>query len=192
MHLTDKRATRQHYLTKRRTLTQKTQQNAAKALTQHIQTLDVYQQAEHIALYHAFDAEISLENLWKIAENDGKTCYFPVISKEKGTLLFLPETQKTPQKRNHLDILEPDVHSEHAITLSQIDLMILPLVAFDIYGTRLGRGAGYYDKTLQYEKPGCLMGAAYEMQAHPKLIREPFDIPLDIIVTEQNTYRSTS
>ena len=70
--------------------------------------------------------------------------------------------------------------------------MLLPLVAFDAHGTRLGRGAGYYDRTLEHQKPACLLGIAYAFQQIPWIQPEPWDIPLDGIVTEKNLHWSTS
>ncbi len=187
----DKANIRRRYLTKRNALTADIQKNASKALCARIETLPAYQHTKKIALYHAFDGEISLTPLWRSAEAAGKTCYMPVIIPQHKTLLFLPQSLQTPHKKNKFQILEPDIPHHHAIALKNLDLMIVPLVAFDTHGTRLGRGAGYYDHTLAHERPTCLLGAAYEFQQQPTLERAAWDIPLDGIVTEKNTYWST-
>ncbi len=68
----------------------------------------------------------------------------------------------------------------------------MPLVAFDGHGTRLGRGAGYYDRTLEHKKPQCLLGVAYEFQHHDFLPPEPWDVPLDAVATEKTIHWSAS
>jgi 5-formyltetrahydrofolate cyclo-ligase len=191
MHTETKTTIRRQCIKKRNALSKQVQDESAKALCKHIEALSVYQNAAHIALYQAIGAEISLTPLWRSAENSGKTCYMPVMIPNTNTLKFLPTTTKTPQKINQFQILEPHLPHADAIALETIDLMILPLVAFDTHGTRLGRGAGFYDKTLKHQKPNCLLGAAYACQQHALLTADDWDIPLDLIVTEKYTYWST-
>jgi 5-formyltetrahydrofolate cyclo-ligase len=184
---------REQCLKQRGLLTEQMQLDASKALCARIEALPIYQNASRIALYQAIDGEINLTPLWHRATAAGKICYMPMIISNKTNnrnLIFLPATPQTPQKANLFDILEPDVSHAHAIALEQLDLMILPLVAFDTRGTRLGRGAGFYDKTLQDQKPACLLGAAYDFQKQPAFTADTWDIPLDVIITEENTYWS--
>ncbi|MDF1678734.1 MAG: 5-formyltetrahydrofolate cyclo-ligase [Legionellaceae bacterium] len=191
MHTPDKATIRRTCLAKRAALTAQTQKAASEALCMRISSLAVYQKAQKIALYCAVGGEINLHLLWQLAEKSGKTCYMPVMLSSTQRLVFLPATPSTPQKANAFQVPEPDVPHQYAVAPKAIDLMLLPLVAFDTRGTRLGRGAGYYDRTLSHEKPACLLGAAYEFQRQPLLTAEPWDIPLTGIVTEENTYWST-
>lgn len=67
----------------------------------------------------------------------------------------------------------------------QIDVMLLPLVGFDTSGTRLGMGAGYYDRYLGAAKnKPYLLGVAFACQQVDHLVRKEWDIPLDAVVTE--------
>ena|SRR3990167_9651096 len=179
---------RKDYIKKRKLLSDATQRDASQKLCSNIEMLTIYQNASHIALYQAIDGEISLTPLWEKAVAAGKTCYMPMIHPNDHRLIFLPTSPHAPQKRNTFNILEPDVSPHKAIALQDIDLMILPLVAFNQQGTRLGRGAGYYDKTLQQAKPQYLLGAAYAFQEHTALVADAWDIPLDLIVTETHVY----
>ena len=62
----------------------------------------------------------------------------------------------------------------------------MPLLGFDRFGTRLGYGGGYYDRTLQQlKKRPLLVGIAFAAQELDTIPREPHDVPLDMIVTEQ-------
>jgi 5-formyltetrahydrofolate cyclo-ligase len=76
-----------------------------------------------------------------------------------------------------------------------LDVILMPLVAFDGQGNRLGMGAGYYDRTLAFlrhrrhwRKPR-IIGLAYEFQRMPALPAEPWDVPLDGIITEAGFYK---
>lgn len=167
------------------------QKKASVKICQTIRQLEQYRYAKRIALYKAISGEIDLGKLWQSAPLHGKFCYFPSLNQDK-TLSFLPSTHSTPFIKNRFGIEEPDVSTTFALPPAQLDLMIIPLVAFDEHGTRLGRGAGYYDRTLAHSKPALLMGVAYEFQRQPYLEPQPWDIPLDVIVTEKETYWSKS
>ena len=67
--------------------------------------------------------------------------------------------------------------------IHQLDLIFLPVVAFDLSLTRLGYGAGYYDKTLADCHP-YLIGVAYEWQKQASIPTEPWDIKLDMVITD--------
>jgi 5-formyltetrahydrofolate cyclo-ligase len=193
MPLSHKQALRKHYQAKRASLSDTARLRASQALCTRIQALDVYQNASHIALYHAIKGEIDLHPLWRFAHAAGKICYMPVVNPHHNkTLLFLPATPDTPRTISALHIPEPNVPHHEARSPHDLDLMIMPLVAFDTHGTRLGTGGGYYDRTLAHQKPACILGVAYTFQRETFLTPEPWDIPLDGIVTEKTTYWSTS
>lgn len=185
-----KTAIRKTCLKRRAALPEHTQREASSTLCTRIQSLDIYKNAKKIALYQAVGGEINLNSLWVKAQKDKKETYMPIVLPEEKALLFLPTTSTTPQKSNQWGILEPTIALTEAVALDEIDLMLMPLVAFDPHGTRLGRGAGYYDRTLKNTKPACLLGVAYEFQRQTRITPEPWDIPLHGIITEQNTYWS--
>ena len=89
---------------------------------------------------------------------------------------------------NRYGIKEPDIGREHALTPEQIDLIFIPLVVVDQRGTRLGMGAGYYDRTLAHYRSPLLVGVAYEFQRQSFIEAQPWDIPLNLVITERNTY----
>lgn len=152
-----------------------------------IKALEHYRKAKSIALYFAVNGEIDLSNIWQSAPLQGKFCYFPVLN-ENSTLTFLPATPNSPFINNRYGIPEPDVSRDLAIPIEELDLIIMPLVAFDIRCTRLGMGAGYYDRTLSNKKNCLFIGVAYQFQKVDFLIPEPWDIPLDAVVTQKTIY----
>ncbi|MDP1562555.1 MAG: 5-formyltetrahydrofolate cyclo-ligase [Pirellulaceae bacterium] len=85
---------------------------------------------------------------------------------------------------------EPAPHlrqAENLVEPNQIDLFLVPGVAFDRRGNRLGYGKGYYDKLLVQRRPDCLAVAlAFQIQIADEIPHDPaFDVPMDYIVTEQ-------
>jgi 5-formyltetrahydrofolate cyclo-ligase len=156
-----------------------------------IRGLAQYRHAKRIALYHAIKGEVDLSAIWRAAPLHGKYCYFPTICANQ-TLAFLPATPSSCFRTNDFGILEPESEAHHAILPDSIDLILTPLVAFDKYGTRIGMGKGYYDRTLAHHRPRLLIGVAYEFQQQPYIEPQPWDVRLDAVVTEHSIYWSPS
>jgi 5-formyltetrahydrofolate cyclo-ligase len=128
-----------------------------------------------------------LSELWHQATADKKLCYFPVLNNDQ-TLCFLPATPNTKFKKNKLNIPEPDINKDTAIPVAQLNLMVLPLVAFDIRCTRLGMGAGFYDRTLEDSTRAKLIGVGYQFQRVDIITPNHWDIPLDGVITQRAIY----
>lgn len=171
----------------RESLPESYQQMVAHKIISRIRHLDDYRQARHIAFYYATQGEVDLSHLWQTSCKQGKYCYFPALN-DNFSLIFLPATLATPFKANRYHINEPAVASNTAIELNTLDIIFLPLVAFDDSGTRLGMGAGYYDRTLAAPHNACLIGIGYEFQHLSFIHKEPWDIPLSVIITEKGIY----
>lgn len=165
------------------------QKTASSQVCARIRALDQYRYAKRIALYQANGGEINLGTLWNSAPLQGKFCYFPVLNDDK-TLLFLPATPATPFIKNRYGIAEPDIDRAKALPPKQIDIIFVPLVVFDEFGTRIGRGAGYYDRTLAKEEHPLIIGVAYEFQRYPYIEPHTWDVPLTAVVTPRNVYWS--
>ena len=164
-----------------------TEQSQASALIcKRIRGLSSYRAAKHIALYQAVNGEI---NLSELRLSPTHRCYFPVIQ-DDNTLIFLPATSSTVFYKNKFGILEPDVLRTFARRPHQLDIIFLPLVAFDEYGTRMGMGGGFYDRTLANERSSLLIGVGYECQRQSFIEPAVWDVPLAAVITEAHTYWS--
>jgi 5-formyltetrahydrofolate cyclo-ligase len=179
----------------RRALSPDEHQQSSRRVVSCVITLDCFTNAQHIAGYFAHDGEPDLSALFEQAFALGKRVYLPVLNDEpRGPLLFAPYHTDTPLTPNRFGIPEPRVAREDGLAAQALDLVLTPLVAFAVDGTRLGMGGGYYDRTFAFRcdpayppKPH-LLGLAFELQKVPDLPRQPWDVPLDEIVTEAAVY----
>lgn len=162
------------------------QKQAAEKLCQHLVHHALVNQAQKIALYLAQDGEIdltpTLTQLWK----SNKQCYLPIVQADDKLLKFARYTPDTQLKPNHFAILEPA--DRDTLDIADMEVVLVPLVAFDHYGHRLGRGGGYYDFSFAARKSAhkpFAMGCAYAFQQQPPLPADSWDIKLDAVATEQ-------
>jgi len=192
----DTKTLRTHIRQQRRTLSDAERENAAFLLCERVASSRIYQHSKHIAFYLSNDGEMDLSLLIKHAWQQGKQVYLPVLAEPNTQKLwFIPYTPTTKLKNNRFGIAEP-VHSSRTRlrkTLS-LDLILMPLVAFDQQGNRVGMGGGFYDRSLAFlknrqhwHKPN-LLGVAYELQKQEQLEINLWDIPLQAIATEKKLY----
>ncbi len=179
----------------RRDLSFSTQKQHARQLSAQLTKLAEYRRSKHIACYLANDGEISADNIIEHAWKRNKTIYLPVLAPLKKTLYFAPYTQTCALNTNRFNIIEPDVKPSQWRLAWQLDLLLLPLVAFDESGNRMGMGGGFYDRTLAYRsnhqqwKKPHLIGLAHEIQKCKTLSAQAWDVPLEMVMTEKNCYR---
>lgn len=185
---------RQTALEKRKNIPKLQQQTAAFALTERIAELNIFQNSQHIATYMAHKGEIDPAPLLALAEQLHKQIYLPVIDRKRpGQLCFQAYTASDTLHKNSFGILEPVLDPKRAIEPQKLDLVLLPLLAFDSKGRRLGTGGGYYDQTFafmhdQVISSPYLLGLAYELQKVAHIEPEPWDVPLHGAATEQGFY----
>lgn len=88
-------------------------------------------------------------------------------------------------------ILEPSVASRKLVAVDDVDALVIPGVAFDDQGNRLGWGAGYYDRLLADARRGVpIIALAYECQIVPAIPPRDHDVRVSVIVTDQRVIRS--
>ena len=166
----------------------------AQALDQRFSNSRLFKHSKHIAAYLAADGEIDPVYLIQSAWRANKKVYLPVLAPFSSRLYFAPYTANCKMKFNRFQIAEPDVHPKHWLKPQQLDLILMPLVGFDITGNRLGMGGGFYDRSLSFirfrrttYKP-FLIGLAHEIQHIDKLPHQSHDVPLQMIATEQQLH----
>lgn len=145
-----------------------------------------------IALYLPADGELDTLPLIHRLRQLNKTLYLPILRPPPNKALWFSEFRTGDQLQlNRFGIAEPDRRHRKPVPTWSLDLIIMPLVAFDSQGTRLGMGGGYYDRTLAYQlthkkwiRPK-LIGYAHDLQRVNDLSRKHWDIPLHGAITER-------
>jgi len=179
----------------RNRLTVHEQSRHATGLCKQICRQPSFLNSKRIACYLANDGEIDPDNIIQTAWKLRKHVYLPVLSPFQSKLYFAPYHAGIEMHLNRFGIYEPACSPANWITAWQLDLMLLPLVAFNKEGNRLGMGGGFYDRTLAYRQSRTrslrpkLIGLAHELQHEKKLSANRWDIPLDMIATEERLIR---
>jgi 5-formyltetrahydrofolate cyclo-ligase len=168
-----------------------TQQTAySQQICQYVSQADCFKKAQHIAFYTPVNGEANPLPLQQITD---KSYYLPVLSvQKKHHLIFVKINKKTQYNNNIYAIPEPIYTAEDIISIKKLDVVIMPLVAVDKSGNRMGMGGGYYDRSFAFKQTSPadspqLLGFAYDFQLVDKLATNTWDIPLDFIATN-NTF----
>lgn len=181
---------------RRRRLSNEDQIRAGRDLARQVQRVSMFNSARRVALYLANDGEIDPAGIVSLCEAQAKNVYAPVIqgNRADARLTFAPWRTIHPWVRNRYQIPEPQVSLRDHCRPEQLDLIFMPLVAFDAAGQRLGMGGGFYDRTLAarghrklFRKPR-LIGIAHEFQKIDQIPTDAWDVPLDGILTNERFY----
>lgn len=179
----------------RRALTPAQQRSASLDLLRQVRGQLWFLRARHVALYLPNDGEIDPSPLIELCRRMHKQVYLPVLHPIRhNRLWFLPYTPTTRMCKNRFRILEPKLKYHPRRPGWALDLVMLPLVAFDAEGNRMGMGGGFYDRTFSYKraaqgmKGARLIGLAHDFQRVGELPVQPWDVPLFGIVTDRESY----
>ena len=164
---------------------------AEEKLCGNLERIGIVRRAKRLAVYLSIDGEPNLAITIFEAQKRKTNILAPVIYRK--TLRFSSLNNRSLLRKNRLGIQEPCGRSY--IDPLQLDVVLVPLVAFDNHGTRVGMGAGYYDRYFQFlalrthwRRPK-LVGIGYEFQRRDNLQRQPWDVPLWGAVTEKGIYK---
>ena len=133
-----------------------------------------------IAGYNPINHEVDCINLLNFASKQGSKIALPYVKKNK-IIEFREWSNTEPLVRDTLGILSP---SSEKIVIP--DIIIIPLLCFDLNGTRLGMGQGIYDRSLPFFELSDKYGLAFSAQETNELIKEQHDFLIDGVITEKN------
>ncbi len=162
--------------------------NALVRLQPRLAQLDEWQKARRVLFYCATAEEINVNGF--LDEPGGKEWCLPRCASNR-MLTIHPVTpdQMESLVTSRFGVREPHRESPH-LAPETIDLVIVPALAFDERGYRLGYGGGYYDRFLPRLRPDCVtIGLTLDALVVPILPTEPHDIPVQIVVTERRVIR---
>jgi 5-formyltetrahydrofolate cyclo-ligase len=191
-HLTtmlNKTQLRQYIITQRQQLNPQEQIQKSTQIFLHLSQHSWFKSATHVGCYLAHQAEVRTEDIIRLLWQQAKFCYLPVINPVKTdyTLRFYRYQPSSILEKNRYGIDQPVPNSGSSILVTDLDVLLVPLVGYDKVGNRLGLGGGFYDRALTFKKSRAkpvLLGLAYDLQQVDVLPADPWDIALDGIVTE--------
>lgn len=161
-------------------------------ITDKLLSMDCIKNAHNIMLYLDFNNEVQTNNLINKLLSLKKTISSPVAYKKDRKLI---PTQITDLKKDiqlgAYGIREPNPNYSRSIPVKDLDIVIVPAVAYDLNCYRLGYGGGFYDRFLENLRPDTItIGIAFDLQIFDSVPKDPHDAQLDYIVTESKLITS--
>ena len=184
---------REYLKLKRKHLSRKESEDMSHAIYQRITRSKWIREYSNIGIYYPVNGEVNTLQLINFMWSTGQQVFLPIIDKKN--LLFGKINVESKLKKNRFGIPEPSIKKSAQMSANLLDMIFVPLVGFDSNGFRIGMGSGYYDLTFEKRlsikdaKDPFLVGLAYEFQKQEYLNLQPWDVPLDMVVTELNTYK---
>lgn len=185
---------RQHIRTMRKELSSEEIAAASQSIRQQLLTHPFLRQPRNIASYMSFAGEIDTVHLNQMLQEAHHNICLPVISLEqRGMMDFYLYHDISELVPNRYSILEPVSSPETHIPPDHLEVVLVPLVAFNSRGDRLGMGGGYYDRLLKKISCSCLtLGLAYDFQLSEEIESQQWDMPLDEVITPTRHYHFTN
>jgi len=172
-------------------------------------SLDELGRPGRIGWYHAADGEVDLADVVPTLRRRGWQLFLPIIG-AANSMSFMEWQVGGQLVPNRFGILEPAIDpgagtegpgtegpdgsgpggsGPEVVGASALDVVVVPCVAVDPAGHRLGFGAGYYDRALAGVRRITRLGVVFEVQVVDRIDPAPWDVPLDVVVTEARVIR---
>jgi len=181
---------RKRILEARGALTQDEVAAKSDAILQKVLKTPEYMEADNILLYADYNREVMTRGIFEDAMMRKKRVYFPKSDKFTNAMTFYQTLSVKQLEKGYMGIPEPKENPQlcYKFNANEDTLVIVPGVAFDMAGFRLGYGKGYYDKFLSNRRQLSTMALAFACQIVDELPNEQHDIKMDKLVTEEIIY----
>ncbi|MCC2625419.1 MAG: 5-formyltetrahydrofolate cyclo-ligase [Burkholderiales bacterium] len=176
-----KQAIRDQIKNQLKAYTAKTKKEAAQKLLIHLKPL--LDRATRIAVYHAYGSELHLSDVINYCLANEKQLYQPLSYKHAKHMLLTKYNASYPHIFSDKEFVPKDCYEWY-----NLDLILLPLIAVDVRGFRLGKGGGYYDTTLAdiHKNPvPILCGIGFDSQLIAHVPNDDWDVQLDYFASEE-------
>ena len=185
-----KKAIRQKNLEKRDQIPQEVRSVKNRMIKEKIFSLPEFLSSHTVLFYASFRSEVETSGMIKESIGSGKRVLLPKVDRENKMLRLYEIKDISELFPGYMGIPEPSLTNELMASPEDVDLVIIPGVAYDYTGNRLGYGAGYYDRLLSETKKKLLVVApAFEEQIVDMIPAEEHDVKVDIIVTDKRILR---
>lgn len=156
--------------------------SAAAEVFDRLEQTAAFIMADKVLLYHSLPDELSTHAFLR-KWHDRKRFFLPRVN---GVNLDILPYDESRLELGSFHIEEPT--GNETVSPEEIDLIVVPAVAYDRRGNRLGRGKGFYDRLLA-EARATKIGVGYEFQLLDELPAEPHDVPMDYVITQTLTLK---
>lgn len=177
----DKDNIRRHVKARKSLLSDEERLNAARSVFDRLENLMAFAMSRNILIYRSLPDELSTRSF--IDKWSGSKSFF--LPRVNGLDLEILPYSRTRLQLGAFHIEEPE--GDDLQNPDTMEMIIVPAVAYDRNGNRVGRGKGYYDRLLSRSK-ALKIGVAYDFQLIDEVDTEEHDIPVDIVITESGTY----
>lgn len=174
----DKKTLRAQIRAQKRAMTPEEIEQASNRLAQLFFETEQYKTAKTLYGYLPYNQEVRTVPILEQALRDGKRVAVPKVYGD--TMRFIYMTELSAVAKSDMGIPEPV--ADTPVADDPTALVLMPGVAFDPAGHRIGYGGGYYDKFLAAEPNHPTVALCYDFQVLPRLDTEEFDIPVDLVL----------
>jgi 5-formyltetrahydrofolate cyclo-ligase len=171
---------RRTVLLERGKLTKKELRLKSEAVCNRLKQSDEYKNSTILYIYMDFKNEVITRSIIEDAHKTGKKVAIPKIIGDEMYFYYIKSVSNL--QKGYFGILEPETTMP---AMDQDGIMIVPGVAFDEKGYRIGYGKGYYDRFLQKHKRFKKIAFAFELQIVEEIPYDGYDVPMDLIITEE-------
>ncbi|MFQ5998946.1 MAG: 5-formyltetrahydrofolate cyclo-ligase [Candidatus Bathyarchaeia archaeon] len=186
----DKDSLRKEASARRSAYSQETLRALSARLENNFLRLSDFARAQTLATYVSKGSEVETRGIISKALADGKRVLIPLTLMAQGALVFSVLHHLEDLAPGPFGILEPKPDFVQLVNLEEAQLVLVPGLAWDIRGYRLGYGGGYFDKALAGLSGNItLVGLSFELQLISKIPSETHDKPVHILVTEERVIR---
>ena len=182
----EKKILRKEILTKRKNIDIVEKEKMDRKISDKFYESKYYREAKKIFIYISYDSEINTKEIINTALKDNKKIYVPRTEFKTKLMDAVEITSLDNLIESEYGILEPSLEERH-INPNNLDLIVVPGVAFDRYGGRMGYGAGFYDRYFKRISKDRIkkLSLAYDFQILEKIPMNEQDVPVNYIITEK-------
>jgi 5-formyltetrahydrofolate cyclo-ligase len=183
--MTDKKEIRKRILTLRNDMTPGEIAGKSGVIIRRLTELRELREASTLMVFLSFGSEVLTDDLLRWGWDAGKRIVIPLCRPEGRGLTPCLLGSFAELETGHYGIREPNAEIIRTVPREEIDAVLVPAVAFDRRGYRVGYGGGYYDRFLPEVPRAARIGAAFSCQIVAEIPADSHDVPADRIVTEQ-------
>ena len=177
----DKKALRREIGAKKRAMSSAEIEARSAALAAKLYETPQYKSAESLYVYLSFNQEVRTEPIIRRAWAEGKRVAVPKVVGDEMVFIWIESFDNlAPQGAFH--ILEPIENGP--VADDETALVLMPGLAFDPEGHRVGYGGGYYDRYLAAQPDHPTLALCYDFQLYDHLDVDDYDVPVDVVITD--------